>query len=224
MRLSRPVSRPHAGSAVPGYVFGTPWNANREGPPNTNRSPERNSRSMYGLPRVSDVPEAEQARVADAQRHDRRVAALVGVLMHPHLRAVVVEVDQRGVGIERHRRVPIRVRQRATTESPEPVRERRDRRAVDVVRGPAVAIRQPMPPEAHGLHRHHAAVRQLRMAHRRRPARPLAARRHQLPLLLQRQPRGTCTAPGATSERARANSDSTRRNFTRRRRGSSLRP
>ena len=43
--FSRPVARPVAGSPVPG-VFGTPWYAKRDGPPKTNRSPERSSTSV----------------------------------------------------------------------------------------------------------------------------------------------------------------------------------
>ncbi len=62
VRFSRPARSPAAGSAVPGYTFGTPWNANRDGPPNTNRSPDANSTSVYGRPRPSVLPKRNTHR------------------------------------------------------------------------------------------------------------------------------------------------------------------
>ena len=51
-----PFFNPRCRPPVPGNTLGTPWNAYREGPPNTNRSPERSSTSRYGAVRVSVLP------------------------------------------------------------------------------------------------------------------------------------------------------------------------
>ena len=126
--FSRPDDGPVAGSPVPSKTFGTPWYAKREGPPKTNRSPDAQLDVGVGPAAVLGVAEAEDAGVADAQRDDGRGGPLVLVLVHAHLRAAVVEVDQRGVGLVplAGGRVPVGVDERVPAQLGQPRGEGRD--------------------------------------------------------------------------------------------------
>ena len=92
-----PGGRPSPAGAVPSSTFGTPWKMRRLGPPNTSRSPLRSSTSVNGDVRRSTPAMPEHARVAEADRHDRRVGRLLPVLVQAEASARGVEVDDRRV-------------------------------------------------------------------------------------------------------------------------------
>ncbi len=131
--------RPQSGSAVPGNTLGTPWYANRDGPPNTNRSPDCSSTSVYGLVRGYRGCRSGRCSVADAQRHHRGVRPLLLVAVHAHAGGVVVEVDQRGVRLVggTRSRIVVGVGDGTSSQLRQPLRHRQHPPATRVAGDPA---------------------------------------------------------------------------------------
>ena len=101
--LSRPSGRPRPSGAVPGNTLGTPWKMRRFSPPEHEQvaAAHLDVDERPGAP--VDAGEAERARVAEADGHDRRVRWLLAVLVQAERGAGRVEVDDRGVGLEPRR-------------------------------------------------------------------------------------------------------------------------
>ncbi len=82
----------------------TPWKTRRAGPPKVTASPDSSRNERVGA-LAGQSADAEQGRIAQRQRHDRRgKLLLVAVLMQAHARVRVVEVDEAGLGRRRVRR------------------------------------------------------------------------------------------------------------------------
>ena len=85
--LSRPGGRPSPSGAVPASTFGTPWKIRRllaaEHEQVAAAQLDVGERGGAAI----DAGQAEHARVAEADRHDRRVGRLFAVLVQPELGA-----------------------------------------------------------------------------------------------------------------------------------------
>ena len=94
------------GRGIAGAIRSTPWKASRAGPPRTIASPDSSRSERVGSPRLQ-AAEAEERRIAERKRHDRRgEVLLVPVLMQAHLGLRVVEIDEAGLRRRRAGRKP----------------------------------------------------------------------------------------------------------------------